>query len=144
MSAAGARGAGLAAYAAYFEALRPETVADLYGLARPDLRFRDPFNDVVGVEAVERIFRHMFRSLDDPGFAITDRALGEAAGYLRWTMTFGLRGRRYHIDGVAEIDVDHDGRIAGHVDHWDAASQLYGRLPWIGWPFRFLRRRLAG
>ena len=40
------------AYARYWETLSPATTGDLRGLARPDLVFRDPFNEIRGVDAV--------------------------------------------------------------------------------------------
>ena len=36
-----------------------------------------------------------------------------------------------------------DGRITLHRDYWDAAEELYEKLPVIGTLMRWLRRRLA-
>ena len=35
-------------------------------------RFKDPFNDVVGVPGIERVFAHMFDALDEPRFVVHD------------------------------------------------------------------------
>src|SRR5690606_157913 len=43
-----------------FENLQPATVAELGRLYAPDARFKDPFNEVQGVPAIEAIFQHMF------------------------------------------------------------------------------------
>ena len=37
-----------------------------------DARFKDPFNAVQGVPAIQRIFAHMFVALDGPRFVIVD------------------------------------------------------------------------
>jgi steroid delta-isomerase len=36
--------------------------------------FKDPFNEVRGVEAIARIFRHMFTQVDEPRFKIVTAA----------------------------------------------------------------------
>ena len=36
-----------------------------------------------------------------------------------------------------------DGRIARHRDYWDAAGELYEKLPLLGTLMRWLRRRIA-
>ena len=36
-----------------------------------------------------------------------------------------------------------DGRVEEYMDQWDAGRNLYERLPFIGSPIAFLRRRLS-
>jgi steroid Delta-isomerase len=43
---------------------------------------------------------------------------------------------------VSEVRVDAAGRVTEHVDHFDAGSQLYARLPVVGPLVRLVRRRL--
>jgi steroid delta-isomerase len=47
------------------------------------------------------------------------------------------------IRGASHLRFDADGKVAWHRDYWDAAEELYARLPGIGWLMRALRRRLA-
>ncbi len=137
----------IAAYVRYFETLKPESVNDLRALAAPDMRFRDPFNDVTGVERVIAIMRDMFETADNPRFAVTDRAVSGSVLYLRWEFRF--RPRRlggdgdWLITGMSEVHFDETDRVVAHLDHWDAGSQFYARLPLLGGVIRFLRRRLA-
>lgn len=137
--------AAVAAYAAFFEALTPETVPKLRDLCAADVRFRDPFNDVTGVATLEAIFNDMFRLLIEPRFVVSDWALGGDTAYLRWTMTFRRApgGQLLTIEGVSEVHFDPTGRVIAHIDHWDAAGQLYERLPLIGAVSRWIRRRLS-
>ena len=79
----------------------------------------------------------------DPRFAIADSAVGAEIGCIRWRFTGSVRGREVEIDGMSELRFAPDGRIREHVDHWDAAGQVYARLPLVGRLIRALRRLFA-
>lgn len=138
------RAAVLDAYCRLFEALSPARLDELRGLCTPDVRFVDPFNDVRGIDGLVGLFAHMFRTVSTPRFQVLDRALGAEAGYVRWRFTGGFRGRGLAIEGMSELRFDlRSGRIREHVDHWDAAGQVYARLPLVGAAVRGLRRLFA-
>jgi len=131
------------AYASAFGALTPDSMNDLLDLLAGDVRFVDPFNDVTGKAAFRAIFAHMFATCEAPRFHIVDIACGdphthEKAGfqraYLRWRMSGRLaRWPRTPLDleGMSEIHIVGN-KIVAHFDHWDSASQLLARLPFIG------------
>ena len=48
------------------------------------------------------------------------------------------------IHGGSHLRFAPDGRIAEHRDYWDAAEELYAKLPVIGALMRWLRARAAG
>ena len=133
----------VAAYASAFGALTPDSIDDLLDLLAEDVRFVDPFNDVTGKAGFRAIFAHMFATCDAPRFHIIDIAGGDPqktaeAGrqhaYLRWRMSGRLaRWPRTNLDldGMSEIHIE-DNKIVGHFDHWDSASQLLARLPFMG------------
>jgi len=133
------------AYAAAFEALRPETLADLGRFFAADARFRDPFNDVTGPTRILAVFDHMFRTLDDPRFVILDLAVSDGAAFLKWRMTFRPKGNpeTWTIDGMSDVSFAPDGRVSAHIDHWDAAGQLYEKIAGLGWLLRQVRRRVS-
>lgn len=137
--------ATLQRYARVFEELAPERLDDLAALVDEDVRFVDPFNDLSGREAFLEVFRHMFRRLQQPAFAVSDVALGREAGYLRWSMTFRGKpgGRLWQIDGLSELRFAEDGRVVAHIDHWDSGAQFYGKLPGLGWLIERVRRRVG-
>ena len=56
-----------------FEGLSPADLPGLRGVYAADARFKDPFNDVVGVPAIEHIFAHMFSRLEQPRFIVTEQ-----------------------------------------------------------------------
>jgi len=132
----------LAAYARFYETLSPATLDGLRQLAAPGVRFKDPFNDVRGIEALLRATSAMFR-YGTPRFEILDRALSERAGYLLWRYTVDINaGKPWIIEGMTELRFDSQGRVIEHIDHWDAAEQFYERLPVVGTILRLIKRRL--
>ncbi len=132
-------------YATLFELLTPALLPDLAALLAENVTFRDPFNAIAGRASVIGIFRHMFESLEAPSFLILDRAIGTGACYLRWRMQFRrrLRPQLWQIEGISEVVFDADGLVLSHIDHWDAASQLYEHVPVLGAMLRLAKRRLA-
>ena len=133
----------LAAYGRYFEDLTPDTLPEIARIATPDMRFRDPFNDVRGIDDVVRLLGTMYAH-GTPRFEILDRALGQSAGYILWRFTNDPGGGRapFVITGMSEIHFAPDGRISEHIDHWDSGGQFYERIPVLGWLIRLVRKRL--
>jgi steroid Delta-isomerase len=127
-----------------FEALAPADLARLDELYAADARFKDPFNEVRGVPAIAGIFRHMFDTLDGPRFVVRDVILQGDQCFLSWDFLF--RMRRFNRDeqcirGGSHLRLAPDGRIAEHRDYWDAAEELYEKLPVLGGLMRWLKRR---
>lgn len=129
----------------FFETLTPQSVAGLRHFYAEDCRFKDPFNDVRGQHALEAIFRHMFDQLDAPRFIVLERVLEGPRLLLTWDFEF--RFRRWqpritqHIHGASLLTLDDAGRVAIHRDYWDAAEELYEKLPGIGALLRLLKRQ---
>jgi len=139
--------AALARYVAALEGLDAAHVPALGALVRPDIRFRDPFSNVVGAERMLVIFTRLFEDCVDVRFVAGAPVRGGLVAYVSWTMDYRLRrwakGPLWRIEGASEIHLTEDGLIAAHIDHWDAAGQFYERLPVIGTVLRAIRRRVA-
>ncbi len=139
--------AAIDAYVRFFETLTPETLDALRDHVAPDVRFKDPFNDVTGIDAITAIFEHMFETVEEPAFRVLHRAQSaedDSVWFLRWRLTGrlpALLGGDWHVAGMSEIHLAPDGRVAAHIDYWDAGRHLYERLPLIGPIIRLLRRR---
>lgn len=140
------RDTGLKAYADFFASLSPERVEDLRRFCTPDVRFRDPFNEVRGIDAVLRVFRKMYEDADQIRFEIVDSMRRGERAMLLWKFHCRPKSLRlkepWLIEGVSEIHLTPDGHVAAHLDHWDAGSQFYARLPIVGAIIRALRKRL--
>lgn len=128
---------------AFYEALAPADLDRLDEVYAPRAVFKDPFNEVAGVGAIRSIFVHMFQALEAPRFEVRQVLGGGSDCALTWRFHFGLRGRAMHIDGASWLHFAPDGRVDRHRDYWDAAEELYAKLPLLGALMRWLRRRLA-
>jgi hypothetical protein len=51
-------------------------------------------------------------------------------------------GAEQRIRGGTHLKLAADGRIALHRDYWDAAEELYEKLPLVGALMRWLKRRV--
>lgn len=131
------------AVVAFYEGLSPQTIPRLREIYAENARFRDPFNDVVGHAAIERIFMHMFEHLDAPAFRVTGCIAEGRRAVLEWRFTFVLRTRSYEVVGASVLDFDADARVCAHRDYWDVAEELYAKLPAVGPLVRWLRRRMS-
>jgi len=132
---------------AFYENLAPGDLARLDEVYAPDACFRDPFNEVRGVPAIRRIFAHMFEQLDDCRFTIKESIADADGAMLTWDMTFRMRrwqpAQLRRIHGATHLRFDAAGRIAYHRDYWDAAEELYEKLPVVGGLMRWLRRWMS-
>jgi ketosteroid isomerase-like protein len=137
--------ARIARIVALFEQFTPADVARLGEFYAPDAHFKDPFNDVHGVTQVLRIFSHMFEALDKPRFVVHDILVQGDQCFLSWDFVFRFRrfsGELQTVHGSSHLVLAADGRIAAHRDYWDAAEELYEKLPLVGALMRWLRRRV--
>ncbi len=129
---------------ALFESLKREDVSRLAELYTPDARFKDPFNEVQGTTAIHGIFEHMFVALNEPRFLIRDRIVQGNQCFLTWDFRF--RMKRFNRDeqcirGCSHLLLAANGRIQLHRDYWDAAEELYEKLPLLGGLMRWLKKR---
>lgn len=138
--------AAVARICAQFEALSPGSLPALGALYAADARFKDPFNEVQGRDAVLGIFGHMFDNLDGPRFVVHERIVQGAQVFLVWDFRFRMRRWREGeqcIRGGSHLRLDAAGLIAEHRDYWDAAEELYEKLPVLGALMRWLKKRAA-
>ena len=132
---------------ALFEGMRREDVSQLDAYYTLDAWFKDPFNEVRGLEQVQRIYRHMFEALEAPRFHVTSRIAQGDECFLAWEFRFRFRswrrGEEQRVRGSSHLKLAPDGRIAWHRDYWDAAEEVYEKLPVLGGLMRWLKRRGA-
>ena len=130
----------------FFETLTEASVAELRTVYAADAYFKDPFNEVRGIAQIERIFRHMFVQVKDPRFVVHHAVVQHGQVFLTWDFVFEFRRFRpgpQVIRGASHLQFDDAGRVAFHRDYWDAAEELYEKLPGLGGLMRWLKRRAA-
>lgn len=132
-------------YIAYYEGLSPRNIRLIEKLAEPHMEFKDPFNAVRGLDAVEAIFEHMFAKTENPKFKVRDYVWSDdnMSAYLKWDFTFLSKGKKHHIPGMSEVSFGDRGLIISHIDYWDSGEYFYAKLPVIGSIIRWVRGKLS-
>ena len=135
----------LAGLATYFESLSPASVSELSRYYAAEARFKDPFNDVTGIPNITRIFEHMFVALIAPRFVVTQQICQGDQCFLTWEFRFQFcnyqTGTEQVILGASHVVFGAHGLVVLHRDYWDAAEELYEKLPVVGSVMRWLKRR---
>ena len=130
--------------ATFFETLSPQSVAQLPTIYDAQARFKDPFNEVQGLPEIERIFRHMYVALEQPHFVITGQLVDGQQAFLTWEFRF--RFKRFDtttlqtVRGGSHVVFNEQGLATLHRDYWDAAEELYEKLPVLGGVMRWLKK----
>ena len=134
-------------FVSYWNNLTPADVDRVGAFYTEDAIFQDPFNRVQGHAAIKRIFDDMFDRLIDPKFVITETVQEDNRVLLVWDFSFHVRSLnpnlRRKIHGTSLVRFAADGRVLSHRDYWDAAGELYEKLPVIGSLMRWLKRRMG-
>ena len=134
-----------AALAFYFENLSPASVAQLPQFYAPEVVFKDPFNEVQGLAAVTSIFKHMYTALEAPHFVVTHSLVDGDQAFLTWDFKFKFKRFDTHtlqtVRGGSHVQFNAQGLITLHRDYWDAAEELYEKLPLLGGLMRWLKKR---
>ena len=129
----------------YIETLQPQSLAQLNHWYSPQARFKDPFNEVRGLDAIQGVFLHMYASLENPHFVITEQVVDGHQAFLTWQFKFKFKrfdtSTEQVVLGTTHLVLDDQMRITLHRDYWDAAEELYEKLPWVGGLMRWLKKR---
>lgn len=135
--------AGLARVTTFFESLSVQSLPHLADIYSPGAFFKDPFNDVQGLPAIRTIFSHMFVQVTDPRFVVTTHMAQGQEAFLTWEFLFRMKRFSREVQcirGATHFRFDADGLVTLHRDYWDAAEELYEKLPLLGSVMRALKR----
>lgn len=132
----------LSSLLAWYAELTPTSLAGIGNYYAADAHFRDPFNDVCGVAAIKAIFEHMFAVTEVPRFVFVEQLQQGDQAFVTWRFDCVIRRRLWQIEGSTYLIFGADGRVVEHRDYWDAAEQLYEKLPLLGGVLRLLKRSM--
>ena len=133
----------LNSYIVFFEQMKREDLVRLPEFFADQARFKDPFNDVTGIEQINKVFHHMFEVLDTPKFIIDEAVLESDVAYIKWNFTGASNAKQLKLVGLSRVVFNDRGLVSEHVDYWDASEQFYMKLPVIGSILRFIRNKAA-
>ena len=131
----------------FFENLAPDNLATIGKFYTEDTYFRDPFNEFNSCAKLEAVFADMFHRLNNPQFTVTQIIAQGGHCVLIWDFDFKIKSyqpeTQKRIHGSSHIRFAADGRANYHRDYWDAAGELYEKLPVVGGLMRWLKRRMG-
>jgi steroid Delta-isomerase len=131
----------------FYQTLTLESVALFSEFYTKDAYFKDPFNEVRGLPAIQRIFTHMFSQVAEPRFVIMEQVVDAGGAMLVWEFYFRVhrwgRAEAMILRGVSHLKFDDTGKVMFHRDYWDTAEELYMKLPVLGTLMRGLRKAFA-
>ncbi len=94
---------------------------------------------------MQRIFSHMYVALERPRFVVTQRVASGEQCFLTWIFEFYFKKRSkavlQTIRGSSHLRFTEAGLVEYHRDYWDAAEELYEKLPLIGALMRWLKKQ---
>ena len=125
----------------WYANLSPTSLKNISTFYSEDARFKDPFNEVLGIPAIQAIFEHMFTTTQYPKFIFDEVIEQGSKAFLTWEFHFGLSGKSYIVKGGSMLSFNENGLITDHRDYWDAAEELWEKLPIVGGLVGWLRRR---
>jgi ketosteroid isomerase-like protein len=127
-----------------FENLAPNSIDALVALYSKDAFFKDPFNEVKGHAHIKHIFSHMFTQVNNPHFVIKNTLENGSQACLIWEFIFQLKQSseiNQAIRGCTWMTFNEELLITEHRDYWDAAEELYEKIPVLGALMRWLKKR---
>lgn len=128
----------------YFcEHLTLDNIGKFTALYTTDAFFKDPFNEVRGHAAIISIFDHMFKKIDAPRFVVTNSLVQNNDAFLVWEFLFYFKGEKsalQKIRGSTHLRFSPEHKVEYHRDYWDAAEELYEKIPLLGSLMRLIKR----
>ena len=124
----------------WFKDLTPESLQQIDQFYQSNSEFSDPFNRVHGREKIHHLFNEMFE-LDDARFELLDSVEQGHKLFITWNLYFSIWGKPQRIHGGSYIQVGDDGLVSSHHDYWDAAEQVYEKIPLLGQAIRLVKKR---
>ena len=129
--------------AAWFQTLTPESLSNVADIYAADAVFIDPFNTLRGLGSVQAVYQHMFDTLEQPRFIVTTVVAEGQQAFMVWDFYFTARAQSMKISGCTQFELNDQGLISVHRDYWDAAQQVYEKIPLLGAVLRLVRRKLS-
>lgn len=129
--------------AQWFQTLTPESLERVGNIYAIEAVFIDPFNHLTGLASVRAVYQHMFDTLKQPRFVITTTVVNVRQAFMTWDFLFECRGQAQKISGCTQFELNDQGLIVLHRDYWDAAQQVYEKIPVLGSVVRMIRRKLS-
>ena len=75
----------------FYENISIENLSDLRNFYSTQATFKDPFNEVLGIQKIIQLFEHMFQSLETPSFKVKEVVTQGEQTFLSWEFNYELK-----------------------------------------------------
>jgi len=130
-------------YIHFFTHLTKENLVSISEQFAEDAHFKDPFNDVVGINSIKKVFTHMFETTDDPKFIVNHHAIDKDNLLLQWSFYFYKNKKQWSVEGSSLVSFNTEDQVQEHIDYWDPAEQIYSKISLLKPMMNFLRSKLT-
>jgi limonene-1,2-epoxide hydrolase len=127
----------------FFSHLKKEDLNSIHLFYDAEAYFKDPFNEIKGVDQIKIIFSDMFEKLKNPKFTILEIIENDNQAYLTWDFTFILKSIEYKIHGSSHLKFNEQKLINYNRDYWDVGEELLLKLPVIKYFYRFMSKSFS-
>ena len=127
----------------WYENLKKESLNELDIFYDENVFFKDPFNEVEGIDNLRNVFVHMFKTLDNPHFVIIDTIENSEGAFLTWDFIFVLKGKESKIHGSSHLKFNEDKRIGYQRDYWDVGQEVLSKIRYIKFLYGLFIKKLA-
>lgn len=128
---------------AWYENLTEASLKKMDSFYAHDSFFKDPFNEVQGIDKIKHIFDDMFKNLKNPRFIFVDKIQEGRQAFTTWDFVFIANGKSYKIHGSSHLKLNDEGKVIYHRDYWDVGEELLLKLPILKGLYGMLRKKLG-
>ena len=131
-------------YAHFFENINSSTSIEEYeNFFATNVKFKDPFKEVNGIQQVYKIFQDMYIKLENPRFEILETIEQDNFGYIKWNFIYNFKKdtKTNHFQGVSRIEFNKEGKAISHIDYWDAAKNVYEKIPILSFFIKLIKTK---
>ena len=132
-------------YALFFENITKETpIKEYEKVFDINAKFKDPFNDVIGLDKIYDIFQDMYEKLDNPRFKVIEIIEQGDISYLRWIFEFNFKNDSLEnsFEGVSRVEFSENLKVISHIDYWDSAENLYEKIPILSFFIKLVKKKI--
>jgi len=113
----------------FFEEMSPNSLSELDQVYTADATFKDPFNELKGLESIRKVYAHMYEKLESPRFVIIDEVASGQSKFVSWDFLFSIKSKEMKIHGGTFFRFNEQGLITEHRDYWDVGEELLLKIP---------------
>ena len=132
-------------YVSFFENIKQDTLIEEYQkIFDINAKFKDPFNEVEGLDKIFDIFQDMYLKLDNPRFKVIEVVEQENVAYLKWIFEFNFKkdSVQNSFEGVSRVEFNDKQMAISHVDYWDSSENLYEKIPILSFFIKLVKRKI--